>query len=313
MYGKNLVICDQEKQYAKNLLQIFSEKQEEGLQLYLFYTLEELQRFAGQKPIDLLLIAGEYSRQQRETIPAKTRYVLLRNREQLPEGECGIFRYQSAEAIWTQIISQTDDQAKSPTILTEKTKGRLIGVYSPIHRIGKTRFAVGLGKKLAEKEPVLYLNLEEYSGEDLYFTEKPTTHLGDLLYYQRQEKENLGIRVSTMAMQMEQLDYIYPMPYLQDLKAVKREEWLELLERICQECIYGKIILDIGDSIDGLFEVLKFCDVIYTPYIEEPISLAKMKQYTENLRKTGMEEILEKTVQKRLKKKTEAKERKELE
>lgn len=306
MYGKNLVICDREKQYAKNLLQIFSSKHETGIQLYLFYTLEELKKFSEQKRIHILLIAGEYRKEDREEIPAEFRYVLIRDNKQLPDGEKGILRYQSADAIWTQIFKNASKQEREPESVTVKTNGAIIGVYSPIHRIGKTRFAIGMGKRLAEKEPALYLNLEGYSGEEFYFREKPEGNLGDLLYYHRQERNNLGIRISTMAGQIEKLDYIYPMPYLQDLKAVKKDEWLGLLERIRRECIYGKVILDIGDSVDGLFAILKACDVIYTPYTDESISMAKLTQYTEGLRKTGMEEILEKTVQKLLKKKTPA-------
>lgn len=317
MYGKNFVICDHEKQYAKNLLQIFSSKHEVGIQLYLFYTMEELSRFTEQKKIHVLLISGEYPRKQREQISAEERYVLVRDHQKLPPGETGILRYQSADAIWSQIVErdndEEDDKEKGVVSGHLKTKGRLIGVYSPVHRIGKTRFALELGKKMAEKEPVLYLNLETYSGGDVYFREKAEEHLGDLLYYIRQEKGNLGIRISTMAGQMEHLDYIYPMPYLQDLKAVKKEEWLELLEQILKECIYGKIVLDLGDSVEGLFEILKACDVVYTPYTEDSISRAKLSQYTENLRKTGLEEILEKTVQKRMKGRAATKKRKELE
>lgn len=308
MYGRNLVICDRERQYAKNLLRIFSSKHESGVQLYLFYTLEELRRFSEQRKIHILLIAGEYLKEEREEIPADSRYVLIRDNKPLPDGEKGVLRYQSAEAIWTQIFKNASkpeqEQEQKPEFVTVRTNGAVIGVYSPVRRIGKTRFAIGMGKKLAEKEPVLYLNLEEYSGEAFYFQEKPEGNLGDLLYYYRQERDNLGIRISTMAGQTEKLDYIYPMPYLQDLKAVKKDEWLGLLERIRGECIYGKVILDIGDSVDGLFEILKACDVIYTPYIDDSISMAKLTQYTESLRKTGMEEILEKTVQKLLRKKT---------
>lgn len=307
MYGRNLVICDGERQYAKNLLQIFSAKHQSDVQLYLFYTLEELRRFSEQKKIHILLIAGEYSKEQRDGIPAESRYVLLREEKSLSEDEQGILRYQSADAIWRQISDGAADKEKAPAAVSIRTRGAIIGVYSPVHRIGKTRFALSLGRKLAEKEPALYLNLEEYSGEGLYFPEKEGAHLGDLLYYHKQENGNLGIRISTMAGQLGKLDYIYPMPYLQDLKAVKKEEWLGLLRRIKRECIYGKVILDIGDSVDGLFEILKECEVIYTPYIDEPVSRAKMNQYTENLRKTGMEDILEKTVQKRLKKKAEIK------
>lgn len=300
MYGKNFVICDRERQYAKNLLQIFSSRHVAGVQLYLFYTIEELQRFALQKKIHILLIAEEYSQKQRAEITAESKYVLLRESRELPDGEQGIFRYQSAEAIWTQIVKNVSVKKREPVIADWKVKGELIGIYSPVQRIGKTRFAISLGKKLAEKEPVLYLNLEAYSGEGVYFPEKPEGNLGDLLYYQRQEKDQLGIRISTIAGQMGRLDYIYPLSYLQDLKAVKKEEWIALFGRICKECIYGKVILDLSDCVDGLFEILECCDVVYTPYIEETISRAKLMQYTESLRKTGMENILEKTVQKKL-------------
>ena len=40
----------------------------------------------------------------------------------------------------------------------------MIGIYSPVHRIGKTKFALRLGQKMARQVPVLYLNLEGYSG-----------------------------------------------------------------------------------------------------------------------------------------------------
>jgi len=79
-----------------------------------------------------------------------------------------------------------------------KTRGSLIGVYSPIHRIGKTKYALELGKELAEKGPVLYLNLEEYAGGEHYFSKEQEQNLGDLLYYSKQETGNLGLRISMM-------------------------------------------------------------------------------------------------------------------
>ncbi len=310
MYGRNFVICDPERQYAKNLLQIFAGKQETGMQLYLFYTFEELQKFALQKKIHILLIAEEYPKEQRDAIEAESKYVLLREQRELSEEECGVLRYQSADVIWTQLVKSAGASTVKTVVTSAKEKGVLIGVYSPVHRIGKTRFAIRMGKKLAEREPVLYLNLEAYAGTEMYFREKTEGHLGDLLYYQKQERGNIGIRLSTIAGQLEKLDYVSPLPYLQDLKSVKKEEWLKLLERILRECIYEKVIVDIGDCVDGMFEILRFCDVIYTPYIEETVSQAKMMQYTENLRKTGMEDILEKTVQRKVKIKTEIRTRK---
>ena len=77
------------------------------------------------------------------------------------------------------------DKERAVAKTLRKTRGSLIGVYSPIHRIGKTKYALELGKELAEKGPVLYLNLEEYAGGEHYFSKEQEQNLGDLLYYVR--------------------------------------------------------------------------------------------------------------------------------
>ncbi len=427
LHEGNLVICDQEQQYARNLLQMFARNRETEVQMYLFHTIEEVERFAKQKPVHTLLISREYPQGKREQIPAEERFVLVKNmQDSLAENEVGIYRYQSAEDIWQQMCNGSEsiknqkickpenpkttekrqrkenpeprekkqrlgspesgerrrrsespepgEERRRPESLesgkerrrlespepgekrrrlespepgkkrrrpenpgfgetiwkTEnlqvrdrrqsqeepevrdnrqsvqgncqtRTKGELIGVYSPIHRIGKTRFALELGKELARKEPVLYLNLEEYSGGSYYFPDETGQTLADLLYYARQEKGNLGLRISTMAGQDGELDYILPMPYVQDLQGVSGEEWLKLFEKILENCIYQKVILDLGDSVNGLFQILEICHTVYTPYIEDELARAKLNQYAENLRKTGREKVLEKTVQKKLK------------
>lgn len=367
MHEGNLVICDQEQQYARNLLQMFSRNREAGIQMYLFHTVEEVERFAEQKPVHTLLIDKEYPPELREQIPAAERYVLITSRQDpLAENEEGVYRYQSAEAIWLQMRhepaeaqdgrtsesekpgtgerrkkqqnSGTDERGNSltkantderrqarhdpktdpdPDELPEPkpdgrkqkasagfstgTKGELIGVYSPVHRIGKTRFALELGREMAKKEPVLYLNLEEYAGGSYYFPDQTGQTLADLLYYSRQEKGNLGLRISTMAGQDGALDYILPMPYVQDMQGISGEEWLGLFGQILENCIYQKVILDLGDSVDGLFQILEACHTVYTPYIEDGAARAKLNQYAENLRKTGREQVLERTIQKKLK------------
>lgn len=319
MYGENLVICDCEEQYAKNLLQVLSNLHQKELSFYLFYTFEDLKKFAEEKQIDRLLIAGEYPREKRDEISANMKFVLVRERQKLSEDEKEIFRYQSADMIWEQLQEAERDRKKGVGKTTGRIQnsnlkpsglqvdGRLIGVYSPIHRIGKTRFALEMGKQLAENGPVLYLNLESYAGGDGYFPEKQKQNLGDLLYYSRQEQTNLGMRISMMAGQLGKLDYIEPIFFTQDLSGVRKEDWQSLLKQILSQCIYEKIILDLGESVNGLFEILEMCDVIFTPYIDERISKMKLNQYTENLRKTGLETILEKTIQKKMQVKRDGK------
>jgi hypothetical protein len=181
----------------------------------------------------------------------------------------------------------------------EERQGKVIGVYSPIHRIGKTKFAIQLGKEMAKQESVLYLSLEPFA-KGGYFEEKEEGDLSSLLYFGSQENQNLGLCISVMAGQLGKLDYIKPMPFMEDLYRVEVRQWKELLNKILEHSIYQTIILDMSDGMRDLFEILDFCDTVYTLYIEEPIAMEKLKQYTDNLIKTGYDSVLEHTVQKKV-------------
>ncbi len=298
MHHKNFVICDEESDYARNLMQRIGERKELGFQMHMFQRLDQLEKFAEQKPIQIMLIGEDYPRERRMAIPAKECFILVKELGRALPEEQEIYKYQSVDKILTQILEISLKDDRVPVKPLKKEEGRLVGVYSPIHRIGKTKYALELGKELAAKGPVLYLNLEEYSGGEYYFPEHQEQNLADLLYYARQDVGSLGLRISMMAGRNGNLDYILPIPVVQDLKAVKEEEWLQLFQQILEKCIYEVLILDLGDSVDGLFRILERCDMVYTPYIEEPAAKAKLMQYTENLRKMGYDTILEHTVQK---------------
>ena len=94
-----------------------------------------------------------------------------------------------------------------------------------------------------------------------------------------------------------------------NLRDVKEEEWLRLFGMIAEKCVYEAVILDLGDGIDGLYEILERCSRVYTPYISDPVALAKLKQYEDNLREAGHENILRHTVKKLMRRRTRTLER----
>lgn len=295
MRCKNLVIYDNEEEYARNLMERLVLKKEMAFQVRMFREEEGVRAFARGQAIDLLLIGEEYK--CRGSIEADKVFVLTKGEcKDLKEGEVAIFKYQSADEILSDILAAclNEDDAGLP-IMRKVGKGKIIGVYSPIHRIGKTRFALNLGKEEGRKVPTLYLNLEEYAGKQSYFGEQKSQTLEDLLYYAKQENNNLGIRIGAMVKQSGDLDFIYPMPVAWDVRNVTATEWIELFEQILEKSIYETIILDIGDSVQGIYEILERCDVIYTLYTQERIAQEKIKQYEENLLRLGYENILEHT------------------
>ncbi|MGC4018777.1 MAG: hypothetical protein QM793_05830 [Muricomes sp.] len=301
MHPKNFVICDVEQEYAGNLVRAIGARKELDFQTHLFHDLESLEEFSRQKNIHIMLLGQDYPVERRQEIKADKRYVLVKgDGKGLLSQEKGIYKYQSCDMILSCIFEEITDEEGVTRKNRNASNGKLIGIYSPIHRIGKTKFAMSLGEDFAKDGSVLYLNLEEYSGCSHYFPENESYNLGDLLYYIRQEKGSLGLRISAMAGRVGRLDYISPIPVIQDLRSVKEEEWIKLFEEIFANCIYGTIILDLGDGVDGLYSILRMCYTVYTPYIEDAVSQAKMGQYVNNLRQTGYEDVLEHTIQKKM-------------
>ena len=167
MHQKNFVICDQEANYARNLMQMIGGRKELGFQMHMFQKVEQLKKFAEKKKIQILLIGEEYPQKDRLEIPAEERFVLVKEEgRHLAEEETELYKYQSVDQILTKVLDLSLDRKQHTEKRIHKARGTMIGVYSPVHRIGKTKYALELGKELAEKGPVLYLNLEEYAGGD---------------------------------------------------------------------------------------------------------------------------------------------------
>lgn len=298
----NFVICDEQKEYSEYLYRALAEQLSDHYRFYLFHHAEEAEYFLENTDVDILLICEEYIQRIEKESRFGTCFVLTQApSDQISrENMFSIYRYQSADAIIGMIRKVTEKKVPpakgEKRIRDDPVLHGLIGVYSPVHRIGKTRFALRMGKKIAKKIPVLYLNLEGHSGDRCYFSGSAQQDLGDLLCYFRQERPDYGMKLSSITGQMEELDYIRPMRNEMDLRSVEGSEWIRLLDMIFRECIYEAVILDLGECINGLYDILGKCDRIYMPYINDGISMAKIRQYEETMRMTGNEKILRHTV-----------------
>ena len=187
-------------------------------------------------------------------------------------------------------------EEKFPGSCADNGNGRILGVYSPVHRIGKTTFSLKLGKALAQSEDVLYLNLETYAGMGGYFRDQDAPDLANVLYYAKQERDDIGIRIASMVKRMGDLDYIPPMKVWTDLRAVHTEEWKTLFERLISQSVYSVIILDIGNGMEDVFQLLRPCDQILMPCAEDVYAMAKIAQYQHMLKVLRYQELESRTM-----------------
>lgn len=327
------VICDVQEEYSEHLFQILSEHFEGEYQFHLFHDLQKMRGFFKRNSAEILVIGEEYGTEITEKTDAGKKFILTGIPGEREEAEnISLFRYQPAEAMIRMIrkhagksrMSKRKNYPKDPgtpgrSLTSQSQAGEyvsekwgkirirdeppvrgLIGIYSPVHRIGKTKFALRLGQKMASQVPVLYLNMEGYSGGSYYFQDGAEKDLGDLFYFLKQDKEDCGLKLTAMALQKGGMDYILPMKNEQDVRSVRKEEWISLLDMILEKCIYEVVLLDLGDAVHGLYDILRKCDRIYTPYIHEGAAEAKLEQYEDNLRAAGYADILRRTVKRQM-------------
>ena len=171
---------------------------------------------------------------------------------------------------------------------------RRIAVYSPIGRLGKTDFAIALGRGLSKQARVLYINMEMYSGFQTLYPADGLT-MSELMYFLKQGKCDFACKLDAAVRQMGSLDYIQPIKSPAEYESITGDDWELLIDSVTRKCRYEILILDPGTATRGIFDILCGCDYIYTPTAGDEHAGAKIQQYKEALSVLSMEQILERT------------------
>ncbi len=300
MKQKIFVICDPEENYAFKMAEYFLEKVKIPYDLHLFTKAEELQRFAEGQRIEILLIAECALRMLEEELIRKrvSQIFVLQESEGGPrEDMCCINKYQSPEEIVRMLlesITNLSDWAKGMTQTEERVK--MIGVYSPVKRCLQTSFALTLGQILAKEHRVLYLNFECYSGLRQMLNREFATDMMDVMYYFRCAREKLAVRLPSIVQTVNGMDFIPPSDSTLNLREVNGSQWSEFCEEIAAIGEYEYLILDLDDGMNGLFDLLRKCQKIYTITKDDRFAAAKIVQYEHILKFHELEDIADKTV-----------------
>lgn len=299
MSEKNLVICDNEFYYANALAENILEREELHVKVHTFTSLEKAFLFSQERKIHIFLVDESMEGYEREVIDADLHFVLIHGGEvNLREKEKPIYKYQCANQIIREVFEAYVGKIDEKIFKTfRQSRTRLEAIYSPVRGIGKTRFAIALGREMAKKEKVLYLNLEEYPGFEPSGMDENPLNLGDLLYFAKQSEGNLGLRLQAAVQKMGDLDYIPPIFLAIDLKEVTAEEWVSFLDKIQTLGLYDSILLDMGESVQGLFQILGMCDKIHMPIKEDEAARQKVARYEQCLERLKLEKIIRMTQQ----------------
>ncbi len=292
-----LAVCDSEAEYAYRLVDYLSMKKGFPFEVQVFTSVRTLYEFAKTHPLSVALVAQKDYDKQLKQLPIDHIILLGEERERLEEEEKTIWKYQSCERLVKELLEWIAREGIVGRAIAGGRQMKLIGIYSPVGKCLKTSFSFVLGQLLGKKHKVLYINLEAYSGLGKLLKKEFSTDMSELLYYLQNTPEKFTYRMGSMIERVGGLDILPPLGSFLDFVSVGKEEWIQFFKEIEKGSDYEYVILDLCDAIQGLFDILRLCNVIYTLSREDGFSLAKIEQYKEILQKESYEDVWEKTRQ----------------
>lgn len=293
-----LVLCDAEEEYAQLMTEFIKKRRELPWTVHTYTDAEEMLRGEGETetPISLLVVA-EDSYQEKLAALRPLRTVILNESGLVRWTEfVNVNKYQPAENVLRELMEVYAEVAEIclPRLKCD-SKVRFVGIYSPVRRCLQTTFALTMSQMTAEKHRTLYLNFEHYSGISELAADAQARDLADLLYFLTAEKEKFRLRFQTIIQHKGNLDYIPPMKSGQNLLTVGAGEWMQLIQRLEELGEYEYIIMDLSESMQGLFDILRLCAKIFTLTKGDRIAQNKVREYEEILRRCEYGDVLDKT------------------
>lgn len=292
---KVLVLCDTEEEYAHLLTEFLRKHQDLPWKIHTYTDVDELLK-AEKMPFEMLVVSESAYCETIQTLQPLRLVILNESGVMKWENIHYVDKYQRAEEVLRGLLQVYMEVADAGLPRIRKDfNTTFIGNYSPVHRNLQTSLALTISQLLAREHPTLYLNFEFYAGVPELLPDMQTLDMADLLYFLNAEKEKFRLRMQTMLKHIGSLDYIPPMKSGQNLLAVTAEEWMNLFQKIEELGEYEYVVLDLSESMQGLFDILRMCKKVFTLTREDRIARSKLLQYEHLLALYKYEDVLGKT------------------
>lgn len=292
----NLILCDTEEEYAGLMTDFLKLHKNLPWEIRTYTSIRVLLQEEKKSDITMLVVAESAYTEELQKLQPQCTVILNESGMMKWDQLQNINKYQQADNVLRALLEIYANVADTQLPgLTYSNGTKFIGIYSPVRRCLQTTFALTMSQMLAAESRTLYLNFEHYAGITELLPDMQTRDMADLLYFLNAEKDKFKLRMQTMIQQKGKLDYIPPMKSGQNLLTVSVGEWMQLLHKITDLDEYEYVVLDLSESMQGLFEILRICSKVFTLTQDDHIAQCKLAQYEQILALYEYEDVLRKT------------------
>lgn len=293
---KMMAVYDRDPFYAERLSDYVNRKGKGMFQAQAFTSREKLEEYMREHEVDVLLAGENADLDSLDSRYAGRSIFLSEDRTGGGEGKKKeIYKYQSGDDIIREVMACYCEMpgAAGGSGSGYGKAGRMIGVYSPVGRCGKTSLAFSIGQILAREERVLFASLDSFTGFAGLMGERWKRDLSDLVYYHKQGRLTAA-RLNTVLHFIGDMAWLPPMSFPEDYCQISSEEMAGMFGKIAGEGQFETVVLDIGNFGKQAVPFLRLCQVIFMPVKEDEVSAAKIREFESYLEEHGNGGILAK-------------------
>ncbi|MCR5755615.1 MAG: hypothetical protein K6G30_12490, partial [Acetatifactor sp.] len=229
-----LVLLDREEDYVRLMAEYLNNRPERPWDIHVYTLSEELIKDEAGCEISMLVVAESVYEDKLEKFYDGCTVILNESGLLRWENKKNVDKYQPADFVYRNLLEiYADNVNEQFPRLMRKNGATLLGLYSPVRRSLQTSFAFTLCNLLAPKGKVLYMNFEPCAGISEMLPDMQTRDLADLMFFLNADESRFQLRFQTIVRHKGDLDYVPPMKIGQNIMMVPGEEWIALLNKIC--------------------------------------------------------------------------------
>lgn len=243
-------------------------------ELYLFTSIEPLNAFLLENRMEVLLISECALEKISELASIPNLFLLSEVRDNLEGVYPSIFKFQSAERIFSSIIAFLDRGVQPLNFGMDKENAvNFYGIISSNGGSGKTTFSLALAEALAREKRTLYISFELLKSS--FLGEEQNGSMSDVIYFLKQRQKGILMKIQSMATIVNGVDCIFPVTHYGDLLAIEEGDMDYLFEELTKTLVYQNVIFDFGMINDMAFYILEHCQIVYETQLRELFKWSK--------------------------------------
>lgn len=298
---KSISILDSNKRYLDSFNNYIDSHSGLNLKASIFTDIDTFKSFLNQKTPDIILFSTEFLDAIFElNIPQEKLFILSEDLSSYKSPDCKvektdntksistIYKYQSIEDILHIIFSTIDTSNCYDSHSCKSAK--MIGVYSPVKRSGRTSFSIALANRFSQQGKCLFVSFDEYTINNFDTSVNYTSkNISDLLFYyldifsdSNNDSSSLNntfiVKAKSVIRTINGTDMIPACCYSTDIRALDTNHMISFLRKLFL-LDYDFIVVDFADVFQDIISILSVCDEVYCPTTSDNLSQIKIDSF----------------------------------